>query len=120
MDFAMFERNTSKSSPYGSHCHVYVIFKELGGNDESSGGSLTVCGGKQRIHQVYTSITHKVEVRVLRRNRNFIVNYTGNYSANLISSGKFQTEVIISLLAVAQLFYSACMETIKTRIKDPV
>ena len=111
----MFERNTSKSSPYGSHCHVYVIFKELGGNDESSGGSLTVCGGKQRIHQVYTSTTHKVEVRVLRRNRNFIVNYTGNYSANLISSGKFQTEVIISLLAVAQVFIMPVWKPLKRK-----
>ena len=92
MDFALFVRNTSKSSPFVSHCHVYAILKELGGNDGSSGRSVTICGGKQRIDQVYMSTTHKVEVRVLGRNRNFIVNYTGNYSANLISNGNFQTE----------------------------
>ena len=79
MDFALFVRNMSKSSTSRGHCHVYVIFKERGENEETSGRSVTICGGKQRIQRVYTSTTNKVEVRVLGRNKNFIVNYTGKY-----------------------------------------
>ncbi len=76
-DFAIFARNQTKTVASIVHCHVYVIFKEVGGRDEISGRSVTVCGGKQRTQHVYTSSSHEVEVRILGRNRNFIVNYTG-------------------------------------------
>lgn len=82
MDFALFARNNSKSA--GRHCHVYVIFKDLGAAD---GQSKTTCGGKERIEHVFTSSTHKVEVRVLGRNRNFIVNYTGKTLLDILFRG---------------------------------
>lgn len=86
----MFTRNATQTPPSVAHCHVYVIFKELGGGGSSGAGggggsgrgrldgrSVTVCGGKQRVSHVYSSASHQVELRVLGRNRNFVVNYTG-------------------------------------------
>ena len=77
-DFAVFSANISNSlHSVPSHCHVYVIFKDIGGSGKQTGRSITICGGKKRMMDVYKSTTHRVEVRILGRNRNFIVNYTG-------------------------------------------
>ncbi len=78
LDFAVYSPNRSNSpNPTLPHCHVYVIFKDVGGSDGAGGRSITICGGKKRVLDVYFSTSHKVEVRVLGRNRNFVVNYTG-------------------------------------------
>ncbi len=75
-DFGM--NNIAKSGGDTSpHCHVYMILKE-----RQLGKSVTICGGKSRIKNIFFSASHKVEVRVLTgtqaRLRSFLLEYQGN------------------------------------------
>lgn len=73
-DYAL--QNTSGDPK--SHCHVYAILKE-----RAVGKSTTLCGGRERLQQVYLSATNTVEVRILPvspgRARYFMLEYQSEY-----------------------------------------
>ena len=49
-----------------------------------AGESKTICGGTQRISNVYLSRSHQIEIRIMegtvRKNRAFIIEYQGTFS----------------------------------------
>ena len=59
----------------GEICHAYAILRE-----KQPTRSITICGGTQRQKNVYTSISHQVEIRILRsqsnnKGRYFVIKY---------------------------------------------
>ena len=82
-DFSMATQNDSVSLPrrtsYPMYCQQYARVEE-----SDAARSTIICGGEQRMRNVYLSVTHTVEVHVMNRrvhgkSQYFLIKYQGTF-----------------------------------------
>ena len=77
IQFTLHDYGVAASIREGSVCQAYAIIRE-----RDASRSETVCNGKDRMREVYTSTGHVVEVRVMTSSqsgdgRHFLLEYKG-------------------------------------------